>query len=120
MTSATHPSQPAYRQEVEYISDKNRMVALLLALLVGVFGVHRFYVGKTGTGLLMVLLDLTLIGFAVTGIWSIIDAVFIALGEFTDANGDKLVEWDLPKSCEAAANLFDHAHFQTRSSVKLP
>ena len=95
MTSATHPSQPAYRQEVEYVSDKNRMVALLLALLVGPFGVHRFYVGKTTTGLLMVLLDLTLIGFAVTGIWSVVDAVFIALGEFTDANGDKLLEWDL-------------------------
>jgi TM2 domain-containing membrane protein YozV len=96
MTTATQTAPIAYRQEVEYVSDKNRTVALLLALLVGVFGVHRFYVGKTGTGLVMVLLDLTLVGFAVTGIWSMIDALFIALGEFTDANGDKLVEWDLP------------------------
>jgi TM2 domain-containing membrane protein YozV len=94
MTSTAHTSQQPHHHEVEYVSDKNRLVALLLALLVGVFGVHRFYVGKTATGLLMVLLDLTLIGFAVTGIWSMVDALFIALGEFTDANGDRLLHWE--------------------------
>ena len=93
MTSATHPAPETYRYEVEYVSDKSRLVALLMALLVGPFGVHRFYVGKTATGIAMVVLDLTLIGFAVTGIWSMIDALFIALGEFTDDNGDKLLDW---------------------------
>jgi len=93
MTAYAEASPETRRQEVEYVSDKNRLVALLLALLVGVFGVHRFYVGKTATGLLMVLLDLTLVGFAITGIWSMVDAILIALGEFTDADGDKVVFW---------------------------
>jgi TM2 domain-containing membrane protein YozV len=93
MTSATHPLPESYDDEFDYVSDKSRLIALLLALLVGPFGVHRFYVGKTATGIAMVLLDLTLVGFAVTGIWSLVDAIFIALGEFTDADGRWLLEW---------------------------
>jgi TM2 domain-containing membrane protein YozV len=90
------PSPPgSYDHEGEYVSDKNRLLALLLALLVGCFGIHRFYVGKTGTGVVMLLLDLTLIGFAVTGVWAMVDALFIAFGEFTDGNGDKILEWNL-------------------------
>jgi Predicted membrane protein len=34
-------------------SEKSRGVALALATVLGVFGGHRFYVGKTGTGILM-------------------------------------------------------------------
>lgn len=66
-----------------------------LAGLVGACGLHRFYVGKTGTGVLMVLLDLTIVGFAVTGVWAMVDALFIAFGEFTDGDGDKILEWNL-------------------------
>lgn len=33
-------------------SEKSRLVALLLCLFVGYLGIHRFYVGKTGTGIL--------------------------------------------------------------------
>ena len=77
----------------EFVSAKNRLFALILAILLGPFGAHRFYVGKTGTATIMVLLDLTLVGFAITGIWAFIDCLFIAFGEFTDADGYKLVEW---------------------------
>ena len=94
MTNTSTP-QGAYEYEGEYVSDKNRLLALLLALLVGCFGIHRFYVGKTGTGVLMILLDLTIVGFAVTGVWAMVDALFIAFGEFTDGNGDKILEWNL-------------------------
>jgi TM2 domain-containing membrane protein YozV len=94
MTNTSAPPG-AYEYEGEYVSDKNRLLALLLALLVGCFGIHRFYVGKTGTGVLMVLLDLTIVGFAVTGVWAMVDALFIAFGEFTDGNGDKILEWNL-------------------------
>jgi TM2 domain-containing membrane protein YozV len=78
-----------------YVSDKSRLLALLLAFFFGVFGAHRFYVGKTGTAVAMLLLDLTLVGFAVTGIWSVIDCIFIALGEFTDGDGRYVTEWTL-------------------------
>jgi TM2 domain-containing membrane protein YozV len=77
-----------------FVSDKNRSLALLLAFLFGVFGAHRFYVGKMGTGLAMLAIDLTLVGFAVTGVWALIDCLFILFGEFTDANGDKVLAWE--------------------------
>ena len=66
---------------------------MILAIVVGPFGAHRFYVGKTGTAIAMVVLDLTLVGIAITGIWAFIDCLIIAFGEFTDAHGYKLVEW---------------------------
>jgi TM2 domain-containing membrane protein YozV len=94
MTNASAPPG-SYEYEREYVSDKNRLLALLLALLVGCFGIHRFYVGKIGSGIVMVLLDLTIVGFAVTGVWAMVDALFIAFGEFTDANGDKVLDWNL-------------------------
>jgi TM2 domain-containing membrane protein YozV len=79
--------------EYPEVSDKKRLLALLLAFLFGVFGAHRFYVGKTGTAVAMLLLDLTLVGFAVTGVWSIVDCLFIAFGEFTDSDGRLVLEW---------------------------
>ena len=36
-------------------SPKSRLVALLLCIFLGGLGIHRFYVGKTGTGILMIL-----------------------------------------------------------------
>jgi len=63
------------------ISQKGFVPTLLLCFFLGVFGVHRFYVGKIGTGILMVL---TLGGL---GIWSLIDFIVIACGNFKDKNG---------------------------------
>ncbi len=57
------------------------VATLLLCIFLGSLGVHRFYVGKIGTGILMLL---TLGGL---GIWSIIDLVLVATGNFTDKNG---------------------------------
>ncbi|MGE3242816.1 MAG: NINE protein [Pirellulales bacterium] len=91
--NAAPAASDAYFADEPMVSDKNRLLALLLALLFGVFGAHRFYVGKIPSALAFILLDLTFIGFAVTGIWSMIDALFFAAGEFTDDNGDKLVNW---------------------------
>ena len=68
-------------------SPRSRLAAALLCFFLGWIGAHRFYVGKTGTGLLMVL---TLGGF---GIWSLIDLILIACGAFTDAAGLRLSSW---------------------------
>ena len=68
-------------------SEKSRTVALALALLLGVFGAHRFYVGKIGTGLLQLF---TLGGF---GIWWLVDMIMIIVGGFKDREGEKLVDW---------------------------
>jgi len=67
--------------ENQPVSPKGFVPALLLCFFLGVFGVHRFYVGKIGTGLLM------LFTFGGFGIWSLIDFIMIAVGSFTDKDG---------------------------------
>ena len=62
-------------------SDRDFIAALLLCFFLGVLGVHRFYAGKVGTGLLLLL---TGGGF---GIWWIVDFVLIATRNFRDGEG---------------------------------
>lgn len=57
------------------------LITLLLCFFLGVLGVHRFYNGKIGTGLLMIV---TLGGF---GIWSMIDFIMVLFGKFTKKDG---------------------------------
>jgi hypothetical protein len=71
----------------EPISPKSRAVAAILAWTLGVFGVHRFYVGKTGTGILMIV---TLGGLVV---WTLIDFVMIMVGNFRDKENRVLLNW---------------------------
>ena len=73
------------------VSDKSRGVGLALAVLFGVLGAHRFYVGKIGTGILMFLTG----GGA--AIWWIIDVVNVGTGEFRDRDGRRLLEWGVPR-----------------------
>ena len=54
-------------------SDRNKFVAAILAFLLGTLGVHRFYLGRVGSGLAMLLLSCTVIGLIVTLPWALID-----------------------------------------------
>ena len=65
-------------------SDSQWVVTLLLAFLLGVIGAHRFYVCKTGTGILM------LLTFGGLGIWLLIDLILIVTGQFTNKAGEKI------------------------------
>lgn len=56
-------------------TDRNKYVAAVLAFFFGVFGIHRFYLGRNGTGVLMLVLSLTLVGLVVTGIWALVDTI---------------------------------------------
>jgi hypothetical protein len=69
-------------------SDKSRGVALALALVLGVFGAHRFYAGKIGTGLLQLG---TLGGL---GIWYLYDVILVASGQFRDIDDRRISRWD--------------------------
>lgn len=68
-------------------SEKRILPAFLLCFTLGVFGAHRFYAGKIGTGLLQLF---TLGGL---GIWWLIDMILIIVGAFKDKDGEKIVEW---------------------------
>ncbi|MGH8704539.1 MAG: TM2 domain-containing protein [Burkholderiales bacterium] len=61
------------------------MTALLLCFFLGMLGVHRFYVGKIGTGVLQLV---TLGGL---GIWALIDFIMIVIQKFTDKEGNTLM-----------------------------
>jgi TM2 domain-containing membrane protein YozV len=65
-------------------SGKSNTVALLLCFFLGFLGAHRFYVGKIGTGVLMLV---TLGGL---GIWNLIDVIIIILQKFEDGDGNTL------------------------------
>jgi hypothetical protein len=68
------------------VSQKSKVIALLLCLFLGTLGVHRFYLGKIGTGILQLC---TLGGL---GIWALIDFLGIITNKFRDAGGKVLIK----------------------------
>ena len=77
----------AYQGTNTICSPKSRLVALILCFFLGGFGVHRFYVGKIGTGILY-LCTAGLCGFGL--LW---DLVMIIIGSFRDSQGLALTNW---------------------------
>ena len=65
---------------------KSKMVALLLCIFLGGLGIHRFYVGKIGTGIIWLLTG------GCFGIGYIVYFVMIASGKFTDKAGNALTD----------------------------
>jgi TM2 domain-containing membrane protein YozV len=69
------------------ISDKSRLASLLLCFFFGVLGIHRFYVGKIGTGILWLLTG------GIFGIGAFIDFIMIIIGSFKDKYGRFVENW---------------------------
>ncbi|HZI21886.1 MAG TPA: TM2 domain-containing protein [Gemmatimonadales bacterium] len=93
MTSGSVPSyeslEPPEPDRPAGASERSRALALALAVVGGVFGLHRFYTGRVASGVWMCL---TLGGM---GIWYLYDVVVIAAGEFRDGEGRRVSRWEL-------------------------
>ncbi|HUW82813.1 MAG TPA: protein kinase [Phycisphaerae bacterium] len=74
------------------VSPHRRLWAMLLACgwLVALGGLHRFYVGKIGTGILW------LLTFGLLGMGQLVDIILIAMGRFKDKHGRPLLIWYSP------------------------
>jgi hypothetical protein len=82
-----YQQQASYSQQDAVISPKSRLAVFLLAWFLGIFGVHRFYIGKVGSGLAMLF---TLGGL---GIWAFIDFIAAAAGSLRDSDNLPIKKW---------------------------
>jgi len=83
------------------ISRKSRTATLLLGIFTGFVGGHRYFVGKTGTGILQTLT------FGGLGLWWLADLIVIGTGEFTDISGRRVVRWSTDEDLTAGARSAD-------------
>lgn len=80
----TAPAAPAAAATPQ----KSFLLTWIFALLLGFFGVDRFYLGKVGTGILK------LVTFGGFGIWVLVDLVLVLAGKQTDKQGRALEGYD--------------------------
>ncbi len=86
------------------ISPKSRLAITLLAFFLGTLGVHRFYLGKIGTAVGMLILGIVgwatiwifglgFIFLTAVGIWALIDFIFAVSGRMRDTEGKLIEKW---------------------------
>lgn len=69
-------------------SDKSKIIAGVLQLLLGGLGIGRFYMGYTTVGILQIVVTLITLGFG--ALWGFIDGIVILVGQPKDAQGRPL------------------------------
>jgi TM2 domain-containing membrane protein YozV len=84
LTQEEYDSQKEKLLKPNSQSQNQWIVVLLLAFFLGFIGAHRFYVGKNGTGILMIL---TVGGI---GLWVLYDLIIIVTGNFKTKEGNKV------------------------------
>ena len=73
------------------MNQKSKMVAGLLGIFLGAWGVHQFYLGDTKKGIIRIVVSLVTCGIG--GIWGFIEGIMILCGKITtDAQGNPLAE----------------------------
>lgn len=81
-----NPSAKQHERADSNRSEKNLLICLILCILWGLLGVHRFYVGKVGTGILYIFTG------GLFGLGYAIDLILIICGAFKDRRG-KTLRW---------------------------
>jgi TM2 domain-containing membrane protein YozV len=82
---APYPAVPQVDQWGRPLSDKSKLVAGLLGIFLGGFGVGRFYTGHTQIAVLQ--LVVTLVTCGIGHFWGLIDGIMILINGGTDAQG---------------------------------
>ena len=72
---------------MDEVSPKSRLAITLFSFFLGTLGIHRFYLGKIVTGIIMLL---TLGGL---GIWQLIDLIIAVAGAMKDKEGRPIKNW---------------------------
>ena len=74
-------------------SHRSRVTAGILGLLLGWLGVHRFYLGNIGIGIIQIIV--TIITFSLGGLWGFIEGIIIISGSaWRDADGKPLRKYN--------------------------
>ena len=81
----TSADESACCEEEILMQNKSKLTALLLCIFFGGIGIHRFYTGKIGTGILWLLTG------GCFGIGYVVDIIMIATGKFMDKDDRPLV-----------------------------
>ena len=85
------PGFPGSRPIPPGYSHRSRLVAGLLGILLGAFGVHRFYLGSPGIGVLQIVV--TIVTFGIGALWGFIEGIIIiAGGDWRDGDGKPLMK----------------------------
>ena len=82
------------------MSEKSRLVTLLFCWFLGIFGAHRFYVGKIGTGVVW------LLTFGCLGLGVVVDLIMILLGRFYDNQNKPILAWF--RNCDADGQVISY------------
>lgn len=81
-----HPGHLQHAGPMQVYSWRNRWIAGALAILLGVFGVHRFYLGFTGIGIIQIIVTICTLG-VVTSVWAFIEGILCFCGAMRDVDG---------------------------------
>jgi TM2 domain-containing membrane protein YozV len=82
VNAISNANTKAVKKNADPGDGKSQMIALILCFFVGVLGIHRFYLGYTMEGVLMLLTG------GGCGIWALIDLIRIISGDLKPKDGD--------------------------------
>lgn len=93
-TGAYGPMPGAAPSAAPQVSDKKKIVALLLAIFLGQLGIHNFYLGYTKKGIIQLcvslLLSWTYVASVAIWIWALVEGINAFQGKLPDADGRPL------------------------------